>query len=135
MIKSKTQPFCRWCGRKLRKATEDINLKTSDGVGSFSNRNVVIVDPLPQTVAECVKHTNKTIVGVRRCKTYDSKNDCYTDRGIDRILTWDGDSYQSNWGYFCTNDCAAALGRAAVGRDLCGPDYNKAVAAAKKGDQ
>lgn len=122
MIKSKTQPFCRWCGKPLRKFVRTVYIEKPDSViGEMTTgySRVIKTDTPPTTKAECQKLTNQRVVSAKLRHT------AYPQFG-----EWDGESYEAVWDFFHSNECAAALGRAAVrDRDLCGPAYNKAVAA------
>lgn len=64
----------------------------------------------PRTKAECAKFSNHPVVSVRRGGI---------GMGNERIgafSVWDGESYQANYNYFCTIQCAAAFGRAMAKR-------------------
>jgi hypothetical protein len=133
-LTSATQPFCRWCGKPLKKAARDVHILPMDtGATDAAMRateysRYIKTGTPPKTRVECQALTNLHVVSVSRSRG---------GKTISRFGEWDGESYEASWDYFCTSTCAAALGRAAVrDRDICGPAYNKAVSqAAKQGDQ
>lgn len=102
MIVSKTQPFCRCCGKPLKKSTDLHQF----GVAADRHRSPwePIAHPEPaSTRAEAQRYINQQIVS--------SKKD-YQGQLI--VAVWDGVSYRSEEEFFCTLRCAARYGRFAV---------------------
>jgi hypothetical protein len=125
-VTAKVQPLCHWCGKPLAKASERKYLVTNPEAMKYQPDSKLLVERLPQTKAEAQKLFNRTVISVKRCHYYSSVEKI-EDIGIDEVNLWDGESYKACWDYFCTNTCAAKMGRAAVrDRDLCGPNYNEA---------
>jgi hypothetical protein len=56
----------------------------------------------PRTKAECQRYTNHPITSVRR--HYDGET-------IGSFNTWDGESYERRFKFFCTVNCAAKFGQ------------------------
>jgi len=130
-FKSKTQPFCRQCGKPLRKVTTVAYIKAKpyderyDRPGSGSR--TINVEKLPKTLAECRKLSNQHIVSVKRDRTreyqatgddiYDQKmtTKVTADRGIDQLTEWDGETYDDE--FFCTTTCARAMAYAILKKE------------------
>jgi ribosomal protein L32 len=101
-FKSATQPFCRTCGKPIRKHT----------VAWFCGQSIERRDQFSRTVAarpttraECQQLTNDRVISV----SYSGDGD---RRHIFRFGTWDGESYDDE--FFCTNACAISLAYASV---------------------
>ena len=112
---SDTQPLCRGCGRPIAKWTDSYSVVEHrhyrpDGpaegrahVERFGSGQRVIDCPIPRSKGDCQRLVNETVVNVQYSK---GEN----DRFVVRFSTWDGQSYQDE--FFCTNNCAIALGYA-----------------------
>jgi hypothetical protein len=105
-MKRETQPHCRWCGKNLQKDTKTFfvvadlkNHKAFDGIFRYVQGPV-------KSAAEAQRLVNGTIVKVSY-KRPDHEG------GLNKFNVWDGMSYKACWGFFCTNNCAAAMGQAA----------------------
>lgn len=116
-FKSKTQPYCRWCGKPIRKHTERHSLR---------GHNFETAEPV--TVEELKKTTNKQIVSVKYHYEHEKWEDQRTDpsdiysrnyvrhvsgrRTVSVYTTWDGETYLDE--FFCNGPCENAMGRAAA---------------------
>jgi hypothetical protein len=103
MIKSKTRPRCGCCGKPIEKLTTThwLHVK-NDGTRLMSSKDH-LVDKMPTTREECAQLVNEEIVTVRR----------WTDGTISRFATWDGESWNTRYKFFCSNNCAADFGQLA----------------------
>lgn len=134
-ITSATQPFCRWCGKALKKATRTVWIESVDSRNKDSCRDsiysrYVFVTPKPTSKAECQRLSNLHVISVQYVPEY--KMGDHVGRVVRSFGEWDGQSYETILDYFCSNVCAAALGRAAYrDRNICGPEYLKAIAESK----
>jgi hypothetical protein len=115
-FRSQTQPFCRCCGKPIAKST------TTHHVGKtfkFENGQREL------SWDDVQKLTNEQVVSVKyhyESERYETKGDDIYDRNIKRITsgrrtvylytTWDGESYVDQ--FFCTGECAKALGYGAA---------------------
>lgn len=77
--KCKEQPFCKWCGKKIRKFTESTIFYHHKGA--------------PKTREEARRMTNRSIVSVRYSD--------YPERHVSNFSTWDGETYES--AHFCAD--------------------------------
>jgi hypothetical protein len=126
-FKSSSQPFCRWCGKPIKKLVRSVWLhKRSPN----STRNetpteyaqTIVVDELPTTRQGCQRYTNGRVVSITRW---------HVDQGrIGRFGEWDGESYVDE--FFDTGSCAMAMGYSAVRtHNLVTDRWRKAVASDK----
>ena len=111
---SDTQPLCRGCDRPIAKWTESYNViehrhYRPDGpaegrahVTRFGSARAIDC-PIPRSKDDCQRLVNETVVNVQYSKDPN-------DRYVVRFSTWDGESYRDE--FFCTNNCAIALGYA-----------------------
>lgn len=98
------QPFCRCCGKKLKRLTETHVFGIAEGEPPSSWGHFGTPHPEePATRAEAQRFLNQRIVS--------SKKDY---RGRLMVATWDGESYFGAQEHFCTLRCAADYGRFAV---------------------
>jgi hypothetical protein len=119
-FKSKTQLYCRWCARPIRKATVTVQIvpKLTENMKNTAYSRYVAGD-LPKTKQECQIFTNQQIVATSRRKVFDetlgaAKYDHpQIDVGISQFSEWDGESYVDP--FFCSGTCAQKLGYAAAG--------------------
>lgn len=121
MIKSDTQPLCRWCGKPLRKYTE--RRHPSPQVLGFD-------DPNLRAMEDCQRRENQRVVSVQYRWDYDRISDekIASSKRIHSYAVWDGVSYEAVLGFFCTNNCAMYLGQSAArDHNLAGIAYNEAV--------
>jgi hypothetical protein len=131
-LTSPTQPFCRWCGKPLRKFTRTVWIEKADSGRTEAGRaasdwsRYVFTDTPPTTKAECQALTNLRVISVHYTALYQDGEQ--VGRALRSFGEWDGESYLTVYDYFCSNPCAAELGRTVVrDRGLCGADYNKAL--------
>lgn len=92
------QPYCRLCGKPLKKQTETHYFGAASQGMSFGTSH----PEDPQTRAEAQRYINQRIVSSRRGY-----------RGM-VVTAWDGETYRAEEEYFCTLRCAASYGRFAV---------------------
>ena len=107
-FKSDKQPYCRWCGKAIRKAT-DYHIVSAP----FDRSD----DPVLTSQQDCQRQQNAKVVYVR----YSREGDYWHNRAVqegkikpeDRLVsdyrTWDGESYEDE--FFCTNTCAIRFAR------------------------
>jgi hypothetical protein len=112
MFKSLTQPFCRYCGKAIRKWTTTIYF------GKTSN------PAHPETKADAQRLINQQVLSVSYAGKYWWK-DNEDRRWIDHVTTWDGQSYHDQ--FFCGPKCAEHLGRLMARNDHCTVAYKGAV--------
>jgi hypothetical protein len=83
-----SKPFCRWCGKPIAKKT----------FGHWFN------SPLPQSREDAQRRVNGQITKVNRWpSTIDDKQKAGK---IFSANTWDGGSYRTVYGFFCSSVCA-----------------------------
>lgn len=129
-FRSKTQPFCRWCGKKIAKYT--VSHRTPKTSYKFDENELV-------TLADVRKLTNEQIVSVK----YHYEEEHYEDltpgelyakkwkrhangrRSVYIYSTWDGETYVDE--FFCNGEHARDFGYAAAAKGFAMPAYNKAV--------
>lgn len=100
-----TRPRCRYCAAPLKKYTRSIYFgQRSDGEGAASS----LYKATPATREEAQRFTNHQIVSVSYWTAPEGP------RYIDKVTTWDGETYEQRHGYFCSIQCAANLGEAAA---------------------
>jgi len=121
-----TAPRCRWCGRPLRKRTRktNVHVRRPDFTRTLSNgqfwRDIEVDEPL-RTIEDAQRVTDRPIVHVKMFAELDGS------KSIAWIHDWDGTSYETRYDFFCTNNCAAQMGRSAArDHNLIGPGYGKA---------
>lgn len=119
MFKSPEQPYCRWCGKPIRKYTTHHYVNHPMGKHRDFDADLVSRESLQ-------KRTNERIVSVKyhyENESYEDLNpgEIYDKRIVRRVsgrrtvysyTTWDGESYVNE--FFCNNDCEMALGRSAA---------------------
>lgn len=122
------QPFCRCCGKPIRKRTRLVYIETKASDqrydGSFIRYAVVAPDARPRTKADCQRLTNQQVVAVQRDDTKEF---------IRLFHEWDGESYQDD--LFCTGTCAQAFGRAAALKGFATDKYARAKSGGSKEKQ
>jgi len=133
-MKSNTQPYCRWCGKPLRKDTE-WHYRGADRANKANRLH---------SKADCQRQVNQKVISVKYHQDYDdwrgpSHGEPVGERYVYSFSTWDGESYEAAdyTGFFCSNLCAFRLGvSAARDHHLASPDYNERIKAinAKKND-
>lgn len=119
----KTPPLCRYCGGPIRKDTKSIHFRVPTTDTNFSG--YVEVEALPQTKAEAQKLTNARVMSVRRTCRLDYVTDKAIDIGINRITTWDGESYVDE--FFCNGDHARRFAYASARAGHCTKAYTEAT--------
>jgi hypothetical protein len=93
--KSKIQPYCRMCGKAIKKRTGIVNLQHPESVtllhmgGEFWRH----VAGNATTKAECQRYTNHKVVSISR----------RPDGSIRSFSEWDGESYVDP--FFCNGSC------------------------------
>ncbi len=111
-FKSKTQPLCRFCGKRIAKATDKVTF------GAACSRYKELK---PKTRAEVQRVVNGEIVSFKWAMTtpadYDGshsyRHEHLTVRDyIEQISVWDGESYVDQ--FFCNGDHARRFGYAAA---------------------
>jgi hypothetical protein len=120
VIEADRQPFCRCCGKKLKRLIRQHVFGMPEGA-SPSVEGHWFATPHSEscaTRAEAQRFINHQIVN--------SKKD-YAGRLV--VGVWDGESYQSEEKFFCTLRCAASYGRFAVTHapDLRTQNYADAI--------
>jgi hypothetical protein len=109
-------PLCRTCGKPIAKRVHIhwFGQLRDERRGWYTSHVERVA-----TKAEAQRFTNDEIVSVR----------LNSDRSINRVGTWDGESYADV--FFCKNACATAFGYfAATNRpDLVSAAYDKALRA------
>jgi hypothetical protein len=104
MIKSKTRPLCGCCGKPIQKLTVmHWVTKKNPSVTRAPSATDHIVDQLPETREDCQRLVGDTVVTLRRT----------VNGAISRFGTWDGESWDTRYRYFCSNSCAADYGQLA----------------------
>jgi hypothetical protein len=98
MFASKIQPYCRTCGRAIKRYTITNFFGYANLQNSSSSR--YHAEEI-KTRDEAARQLNERVVSFR--KGY---------RGKAIVGTWDGESYVDP--YFCTERCAATFGRMAA---------------------
>jgi hypothetical protein len=100
-----TRPLCRYCAAPLKKYTRTIYFgRLDDGGGDWWTTFTA----KPTTREEAARYSNHAIVSVSYWSPPDG------ERYIDKVTTWDGETYERRHGYFCSIVCAANLGEAAA---------------------
>ena len=124
MIKTKgPRPMCRWCGRDLRKRTTTYWVIRDPDAYKWPERHRHLQGPI-QTWAEAQRSVNDgTVISV----VYSRPDHV---GGLRSFNVWDGESYEASNGFFCTNNCAMDMGRAAARQHPTsgGPGYVKRIA-------
>jgi hypothetical protein len=112
-------PKCLCCNKPLRKATRTVWIgKATDKIKhtdqSSHLRHVYLPEAeRPTTLQQCQRLSNWQVVSIR--KGYGGTD---ADRvAVGRFAEWDGESYESRFGYFCSVSCAATYGRRAAERE------------------
>lgn len=107
-------PLCRYCGRTIKKRTEDVYFNSDRFHGGFGLRR----PERPVTREEAQKYSNKKIIAIR----FDEDRD---GRCVSRVTLWDEESFADP--YFCKNGCAENFGRmmAAYNKDVSTKTYFK----------
>ncbi|MBN9310849.1 MAG: hypothetical protein J0I99_00530 [Devosia sp.] len=119
------QPYCRYCGKAIRKRTTTVYFvntqeekERQDRVSSYSKHVV----GAPMTRAEA-----QLLVGNERIVSHRKRGTIIDGDRIDRVTTWDGESYESQ--FFCTGDHAQRFAYAVLRTekyaDLAMPAYRK----------
>jgi hypothetical protein len=119
MFKSNTQPYCRMCGKPVRKHTTQHYVEHPMGRGRFD------FDAELVTREDLQKRTNQQIVSVKYHYENEeherASEDIYDNRWTRHVsgrrtvysyTTWDGESYVGE--FFCNGDCAEAMGYSAA---------------------
>jgi hypothetical protein len=101
-FKSATQPFCRTCGKPIRKYTRRVWIEKEEKhrapASSFSRYVVGVA----RTREDCARLSSMQVVSVTRA---------HDKEFILSFNEWDGESYADE--FFCTSSCAAVMGYAA----------------------
>lgn len=119
------RPRCGYCHKPLRLWTKYLFFRlqelTEHELRENANPNAwgryVKVAKLPQTKAEAQRHSNQTVVSIRRLKKGEAsywKGSAVHDQhggGIERASTWDGVHFHD--GMFCSGPCSDKFARAA----------------------
>lgn len=111
MIKSATQPLCRYCGAAIKKHTVTVYIKAEQGEHDRSyegfNRYAYTTEKITSK-DQCKKLTNYTVASVRWHRDKGTHYDNYTrhpeNDHIDLFTEWDGESYVDQ--FFCNGDHA-----------------------------
>lgn len=119
MTKSKTQPLCLWCGKRIAKNTSWERFGTT--MGKFP-------DIKPKTREEAQRYVNHAIVSLSWSYHWD--RDAYPPKRlsrnyIEKVGTWDGESYVDL--FFCNGNHARNFAYAAARKGLAMPAYNEAI--------
>ena len=112
------RPMCRWCGTDLPKHSVT-HWIVRDPNSYKTERHRYLQAPLMNR-AECQRHVNGHVISV---KYHDDRS-----HGVWSFGVWDGETYEASHGFFCTNNCAMDMGRAAARKDFAGPGYNRRIA-------
>jgi hypothetical protein len=129
-----TQPFCRFCGKAIGKRTMTVYFVDAILPHMKDDTWARYVVGAPYTKYEAQRMVNETVVALRKgriTKKPDGFSELRRDL-IDRVSTWDGESYTSN--LFCSDRHASAFAYAilnsqpSIGTD----DYHAAVERAAK---
>lgn len=108
--------FCRCCNKPIAKRTLTHWIRREqskyDHPNTWDRYHYIGNAPWPTSKADCQRLTNDRVVSVQY-GTYQDQDD-RNPTHVRRFSTWDGVSYHPKWSYFCTNDCAAAYGKAAA---------------------
>jgi hypothetical protein len=122
MITAKTQPFCHWCGKPLRK----------HAVRRHPPGQLGFNDSTLRTLADCQRRENQKVISVQYRWDYDDGDKIPSTKRIHSYAVWDGETYQAVLEFFCTNDCAMSLGHAAAKHhNIVGKAFNEATRKAK----
>lgn len=111
------QPLCRYCGAKIRKATEHTYIRTHGDTQGIRLESTIFVDELPQTKQQAQRLFNQQIVSVRRNHP--------RDPGITQVSTWDGESYEDK--FFCNGSHAKRFAYLMAKNGHCTAAYNQAA--------
>lgn len=121
--KSSTQPFCRYCGNPIRKATNTIWFGRESA--STIHSSITRIPAFPVDQADAQRYSNARIVSVRYSVAFQTERQGH--RYVETATTWDGESYQDE--FFDTGNCAQAFGRLMARLGHCTVKYNNAVRA------
>lgn len=118
-FKSSTQPFCRCCGKAIRKYTTVISFgheqpRREDFWESRTER--------PRDRKAAAAFTNQQIVSLSWCSEYAAEK---YGRYINKVTIWDGESYAEE--FFCTNRCAQALAHSVAKQGFSTKAYRDAL--------
>ena len=111
--RSKNAPRCLNCGDPLRKKTRAVYVMDATSgartdLSSDFQRVIKLEQPLADRAA-CQRHTNLQVVSVSYWPETSAKG-----RSVSSFGEWDGESYVSVAGYFCTGACAYTFAEVAA---------------------
>jgi hypothetical protein len=118
------QPFCRCCGKAIRKWTKKHHFGSHF---SSEDGNWTYHEARPVSAADAQRAAgNAKIISLRWSSPYETeKNDGVAY--VEQATTWDGESYEDD--LFCTMRCAADFGRGIARTTTYATDaYRDAVA-------
>jgi hypothetical protein len=128
------QPFCRYCGKAISKRTRTVYFVEAILPHMKDDTWTRYVVGAPYTQHEAQRMVNETVVSLRKGRiTKNAQGFSEVRRDlIDRVSTWDGESYSSE--FFCSDRHSSwfAYGVLKGQPDLGMPDYHDAVARAAK---
>lgn len=119
-FKSSTQPFCRCCGKAIRKYTTVISF------GNEQPRRDYFWETRterPKDREAAAAFTNQRIVSLSWCSEYAAEK---YGRYIHKVTVWDGESYAAEE-FFCANRCAQALARSVAKQGFSTKAYRGAL--------
>jgi hypothetical protein len=103
---------CAHCNKPIRKYTTTVYIRDEptqyDVTATWCRYHYLRGGARPQSIADCRKLTNQTVVSTSR--NYSNE--------IASFNEWDGEHYFPSYGFFCSNNCASEHGRLAVSRGL-----------------
>jgi hypothetical protein len=110
------KPHCLHCNKPLRKQTRTVWIGSIADKIKHNNEGMLIrhiylkEGEWPFTIHQCRRLSTWDVVGVSKSHGADEE----ARRRISRFHEWDGKSYDSHYGFFCSNTCAAQFGRDAA---------------------
>lgn len=114
---SDTQPHCRWCAKAIAKRTETIWFGRAESRDPAHFRG-----EKPKSRAEAQKLVNQQIVSLRWSFKWDGNYETQEREHIGQITVWDGETYDAE--FFCSQSCAASLGRSMAAQGWASTMYN-----------
>lgn len=97
-----TQPYCRVCGKPIRKRTTMVYVVPERTEYTRDGSLIRYVVGSANSKADCAKLTNQTVTAIK-------KNE---DGSVHAFYEWDGERYVDE--FFCTGTCARYLAYAAA---------------------
>jgi hypothetical protein len=99
IFKSPTQPLCRYCGGKIAKVTESVYFTpVRPNISGLIYEQAI--KAAPHSRQEAQRHVNQQIVSVRWARKDVSPDARAIGEFIERVSTWDGESYEDE--FFCS---------------------------------